>query len=90
VTEQLYEVALPGHRSALVEGAEFTARIGGREKPTRLRFHHARLTPKGYELTGWDGRMMRTVHAERVVTIHRKDKVSKGASAPPPARKRAR
>jgi hypothetical protein len=88
MTEALYELALPGHRSALVKGTEFTARTI--EKPTRLRFHHARLTPKGYELTGWDGRMMRTVRADQVVTIHRKGKVSAGHSEPPKARRRAR
>lgn len=68
--ELVEEVELPGAHIILTAGAEFTAqeRYGSRRR--RVRFTAARRTPKGWELTGWDGHRVRTFRAEQVVELH--------------------
>jgi hypothetical protein len=89
MTEQLTELEVP-ERGTLVKGREYTATMGtGRGR--RMRFCYARLTAKGYEVTGWDGRMLRAVRIEQIKTIHRTAKIPDSPdSFKPPARRRVR
>jgi hypothetical protein len=80
-------VTLPDGRK-LEAGDEFTARRLGRK--LRLRFHTATVFSGELLLGGWSGHSWRTVRASEVETIHRTSKLGKGASAPPPARRRGR
>jgi hypothetical protein len=75
----------------LTPGREFTAFLDyAKTKKKRLRFKYARPTAKGWELTGWDGRMIRTVPADGLLEVHRTSRISGGHSAPPPSRRSGR
>lgn len=94
--EKVDHLRIEGTRYELTRGREFTAQrsgassvgVGGR---VRLRFLYASCSPKGYEVTGWDGRRIRSFRASEVVATHASTKIPPSPEGfAPPARRRAR
>ena len=88
--EPVDEIELPGAYLSLRAGAEFTAQGAAGARKRRLRLSYARLTPKGWEVTGWDGKGTHTYRADQIIEVHLDRQVEQGGSRPPAARRTAR
>lgn len=89
--EPVYDLKLDGHRFPLTVGTEYSVRNLKDTGDVRARFLYARLTPKGWEVTGWTGKKIATVRGESVHTIHRTRKIPPSPDTMrPPARRRGR
>lgn len=64
------ELRLPDAHIVLTPGAELTAQEGTGRRRRRIRFMSGRLTPKGWEITGWDGDRVRTFRADQIIDVH--------------------
>ena len=77
MTDQVFNFKKARH-SELRPGVEFTAFLSTEKRgKARLRFQYARSTPKGWELTGWDGRIFRTVQGDNLLKVHRTTRIPK-------------
>jgi hypothetical protein len=94
--EKVESLKIEGTRYELVKGREFTvqrsgASSAGHGEKLRLRFLYAHCSPKGYEVTGWDGQRIRSFRASEVVATHGTTKVPESPETfKPPARRRVR
>lgn len=85
--EALPTLDVLGH--TLARGVEFSTQDRPGARRRRLRFTYARATPKGHEVTAWDGNRTVTVRPCQIVTVHRTLKLpATPESFRPPARKR--
>jgi hypothetical protein len=70
VTEPIDTLPLDQAHLVLAKGAEFTAQAGHGQRRRRLRLCYAHPSPKGWEVTGWDGHAMRTYRADQILEVH--------------------